>query len=79
MHVKFEESNSLVKNIVDCEIDSLGEDLEKMSMDSQVQEEKPRDDANGEVQEVEVKTNSISFEELEICDLSKPAQKTANF
>ena len=55
MHVKFEESNNLVKNVVDCEIYSLGEDIEKMSMkDSLMQEEQLKDDANGEVQEVEV-------------------------
>jgi len=32
MHVKFEESNSLVKNIVAYKIDFLGEYMEKMSM-----------------------------------------------
>ena len=50
MHVKFEESNSLVKNVV--EIDFLGEDFEKVSMKdspTQDEEEKPKDDANGEV------------------------------
>ena len=55
MHVKFEESNSLVKNIV--EIDSLGDDFEKVSMKdslAQDQEEKPKDDTNGVVQEFEV-------------------------
>ena len=53
--MKFEESNSLVKNIV--EIDSLGKDFEKVFMkDSPAQddEEKPKDDTNREVQDVEV-------------------------
>ena len=55
MHVKFEESNSLVRNVV--EIDSLGEDFEKIFMkDSSAQEEddKKKDDTNDEVQDVEV-------------------------
>ena len=55
MHVKFEESNSLVKNVV--EIDYLGEDFEKVFMKNstaQDEEEKPKDDTNGEVQDVEV-------------------------
>ena len=55
MHVKFEESNSLVKNIL--EIDSLNEDFEKVSMkDSPAQDEekKPKDDTNGESQYVKV-------------------------
>ena len=39
MHVKFEESNAFVKNVV--EIDSLSEDMEKISlMDSLIQEDK---------------------------------------
>ena len=39
MHVKFEESNAIVKNVV--EIDSLGEDMEKISLkDSSIQEDK---------------------------------------
>ena len=39
MHVKFEESNAIVENVV--EIDSLGEDMEKISLkDSPIQEEK---------------------------------------
>ena len=32
MHVKFEESKLFVKNFMDCQIDSLGEDLKKMTM-----------------------------------------------
>jgi len=54
MHVKFEESNTLMKNVV--EIDSLGEDMEKISLkDSPLQEvEKPKDDEYDEVQEVKV-------------------------
>ena len=50
MHVKFEESNSLVKNVV--VIDSLGKDFEKVSMKNSPaldEEEKPKDDTNGEV------------------------------
>jgi len=52
MHVKFEESNTLMKNVV--EIDSLGEDMEKISLkDSPLQEvDKPKDDEYDEVQEV---------------------------
>jgi len=55
MNVKFEESNSLMKNVV--EIDSLGEDFEKIFMKdslAQHEEEKSKDDSNGEVQDVEV-------------------------
>jgi len=53
MHVKFEESNSLVKNVI--EIDFLS-DLEKILLqDSPPQEEdKPKDNTNGEVQDIEV-------------------------
>ena len=43
IHVKFEESNSLVKNIV--KIDFLGEDFEKISMKNspvQVEDEKKK-------------------------------------
>ena len=49
MHVKFEKSNSLMKNIVD--IDSLDKDFKKASIkDSPAQDEekKPKDDTNGE-------------------------------
>ena len=55
MHVKFEESNSLVKNVV--EIDFLSENFENIFMkDSPAQEEddKKKDNTNGEVQDVEV-------------------------
>ena len=55
MYVKFEECKSLVKNII--EIDFLGEDLEKVFMKdplTQEEEDKPKDNANGEVQDVEV-------------------------
>ena len=62
--VKFEESNSLVKNIV--EIVFLGEDLENIFMkDSLVQQEedKPKNNANDEVQDVEVEpTQSLPKE-----------------
>jgi len=50
IHVKFEEFNSLVKNVI--EIDFLTEDIEKIFMkDSPAQEEKdkPKDNVNGEV------------------------------
>ena len=50
MHVKFEKSNSLVKNVV--EINSLDEDFEKVFMKdslAQDKEEKPKDDTNEEV------------------------------
>jgi len=41
MHIKFKESNSLVKNV--AEIDFLGEDFEKISMkDSTAQEEEDK-------------------------------------
>ena len=55
MYVKFEESNSLIKNVV--EVDFLGEDFEKVSMNdssAQDEEEKPKDDTNNEVQDVGV-------------------------
>ena len=41
MHVKYEESNVFVKNVV--EIDSLGEDIEKVTLkDLPIQENKPK-------------------------------------
>ena len=47
MHVKFKESNAFAKNVI--EIDSLGEDMEKISLkDSPIQEDKQ--EPNGEVQ-----------------------------
>ena len=54
MHVKFEESNALVKNVI--EINFLVEDMEKISLkDSHLQEDdKPKDDKHGEPQDVEV-------------------------
>ena len=50
MHVKFEESNVLVKNIID--IDFLCEDLENISLkDSPLQEnDKPKDNEYSEAQ-----------------------------
>ena len=52
MHVKFEESNAIVENVV--EIDLLGEDMEKISLkDSPIQEDKQ--ESIGEVQKDEVK------------------------
>ena len=42
MHIKFEESNAFVMKVV--KIDSLGEDMEKISLkDSPMQEEKLKD------------------------------------
>ena len=53
MHVKFEESDAFIENVV--EIDFLGEDTEKVTLkDSPSQEDKPKLDNQGEVQEVEV-------------------------
>ena len=54
MHIKFKESNALVKNVI--EIDCLGEDMEKITLkDSPLQEnDKPKDE-HGEAQDVEVK------------------------
>ena len=54
MNIKFEKCNAFVKNVV--EIDSLGENMEKISLkDSQIQEDdKSNDDEHGEVQDVEV-------------------------
>jgi len=40
MHVKFGESNSFVKNVVDCEIDFLDEEIEKNSMKDSPEHEK---------------------------------------
>ena len=51
MHIKFEESNSLVKNII--KIDSLVKVFMKDSP-AQDEEKNPKDDTNGEVQDVEV-------------------------
>ena len=54
LHVKFEESNAFVKNVV--EIDSLGEDMEKISLkDSPIKEDKQ--EPNGEVQKDEVENS----------------------
>ena len=52
MHVKFEKSNAFMKNVV--KINSLSEDIEKILLkDSPMQEDKPKDDEHGEVQDVE--------------------------
>ena len=54
IHVKFEESNIVVENVI--EIDSLGENMEKISLkDSPIQEEKK--ELIGEVQKDEVKNS----------------------
>ena len=58
MHVKFEESNAFVKNVV--EIDSLSEDMEKISLiDLPIQEDKQ--EPNGDIQkdEVEVQKDEV--------------------
>ena len=48
-----EESNISIKNVE--EIDSLGEDMEKVTLkDSPIQEDKPKLNKQGEVQAVEV-------------------------
>ena len=48
MHVKFEESNTFMKNII--KIDFLSEDMEKIFLkDLPMQEDKPKDDEHGEV------------------------------
>ena len=53
IHAKFEESNAFVKNVV--EIDSLGKDMEKISLkDSPMQDDKLKDDKYDEAQDVEV-------------------------
>ena len=55
IHVKFEESNVFVKNVV--EIDSLDEDMERVTLkDSPTIEGMPKDDEENEVQEVEMET-----------------------
>ena len=71
MHVKFEKSNTLTKNVV--EIDFLGEDIEKISLkDLPMQEEdKLKDDEHGEVQEAKVEPAQL-LQGLEIC--YKPSQ-----
>jgi len=53
MHVKFEESNTLVKNIV--EIDFLVEDMKKITLKDSLSQEndKPKDDEHGEAQDLE--------------------------
>ena len=51
MHVKFEKSNAIVENVV--EIDSLGEDMEKISLkDSPIQDE--MQESIGEIKKDEV-------------------------
>ena len=61
MHVKFEESNSLVKNVV--ETDSLGENFKKIFMidlpaqeedDKKEDDKKKKDNINGEDHNIEV-------------------------
>jgi len=55
MHVKFEESNSLVKNVV--EINSFDENFKKIFMEdlpAQEEDNKKKDDTNGEDHNMEV-------------------------
>ena len=57
MHDKFDESNTPVKNVV--EINFLGEDIEKISLNdspAQEDEDKSKDNINGEVQDVKVES-----------------------
>ena len=64
MHVKFEESNVFVENVV--EIDSLNEDMEKTSLkDSPTLGDMPKDDEGNEVQENKVQGNEIQEIEVE--------------
>jgi len=73
IHVNFEESNAFVKNVV--EIDFLGEDMEKISLkDSPMQDDKPKDDEYGEVQDVEVEHNHFQ----RIRDMLQIIQRTSS-
>ena len=63
IHVKFEESNIFVKNVV--EIDFLCEDMEKITLkDSPIEEENPKIDVQGEAQDVEVEPTPVSYTHL---------------
>ena len=55
MHVKFEKSNSFVKNII--ENNSLREDMEKISLKGSLiqEDDKLKGDEHGKVQDIEVK------------------------
>ena len=56
-HVKFDECKCFVKNIINCHIDSLSEDLEKISMkESPTQEENRREEPSGQAWEVQEET-----------------------
>ena len=51
IHVKFEESNIFIENVV--EIDSLSEDMERITLkDSPIKEDAPKSDVQSEVQEL---------------------------
>ena len=64
IHVKFEESNMFVKNVV--EIDSLHEGMEKVTLeDSPIIEDKPKDDEGNEAKEKEAQGNEIQGIEVE--------------
>ena len=66
IHVKFEESNAFVKNVI--KIDFLDEDIEKISLkDSPMQEDKQKADEHGEVQDIEVEPTQPLSKGLEIC------------
>ena len=61
IHVKFKESKVFVKNVI--EIDSLHEDMEKVTLkDSPTIEDMPKDDEGNEVQDNEVQGNENQVE-----------------
>ena len=83
IHVKFEESNIFMKNVV--KIDSLGEDMEKITLkDSPIKEEKSKIDVQDEVQEVEMeptqpermKTRGSQMRESRCIDATNAGFKT---
>ena len=64
IHVKFEESNVFVKNVV--EIDSLHEDMEKVTLkDSPTIEDMPKDDEGSATKDQEAQENEIQRIEME--------------
>ena len=64
IHVKFEESNLFVKNVV--EIDSLDEDLEKVTLkDTPTMGGKPKDDEGSEAKVEEAQGNENQTIEVE--------------
>ena len=64
IHVKFEESNSFVNNVV--EIDSLDEGLEKVTLeDTPTMGDKPKDDDGSEAKVEEAQGNKNQTNEVE--------------